>query len=317
MRLITSSALARVMACPASASLPAAFEPETKPAALGNAVHAWFEHFNEGKDSALKHVDAKFHEAVLAIDMRGLDLANYSAEEAFAVTFGSGEPIFVRLKKTKDRTERYAGLFPETTIAGTADLVGISGDTVVVLDIKTGWGWLPDPSKSAQLRSLAFMAARIHGLSRAKVGFIIARDEHPYPVTEELGPLDLEEIEEELIDVLEEAHRVARDDEEAKDVTIGPHCKYCPSLRRCPAYTSIKVEKDGILRPIAPDSASLDFVTVLEAKARLARESLKALSAQEPIPLANGLVYGPRMMTRTSKETGEVIEYERYEAYKP
>lgn len=311
MRLITASQLERVRACPASASLPAAFEPESKHAVRGTAIHAYFENYKHGKEVALSKVAPEFREECAAIDMRGLDLASYSAEQGFALLLTMGATPR-QLPSTHDRAVRYAECRSEDDIAGCADLLGLTDDSVVALDIKTGWGWLPDPSKSLQLGFFAVAAARFYDKRKARVGWIIARDDKPYVVTEELDALALSEIEDELRDIHRRALEASK--QTNPDVTIGAHCKYCPALRRCPAHTGVMPVEQQL---ITPDAATLDYIEALERRAKMARDSIKMLASQEPIKLSNDLVYGPRVMTRTNKATGEVTEFEKFEAYKP
>lgn len=313
MRLITASQLERVEKCPVSQSLPAAWSPSSDASERGTAIHGFIENLHLGHEQSLAAVPEKYREECAAIDVRQIPRAAMSSEEVFAFhIFPEAKRRVQRLKKATGREERYAGATDlNDVITGTADLIGLGENNVTVLDIKTGHGYLPNPSQSLQLLFFAVAGARYYKRSQAVAGWIILRDSTPVIVTEELDALALAEAEDRLALILAKAVDASTKPEK-QSVTMGEHCKYCPALRRCPAYQR-RIDVDAALNT----ERGLLAVEALERQSDLMRESLKMIASQEPIKCADGRVYGPRQMSRVNRETGEVTTFERFERYRP
>lgn len=304
MRLITASSFARAQACAASQVLPRVYEPPSTAADVGTAVHRYVQRLAEvGREAALAEVPDEWRARCARIDTTALPHASggYAVEVALAWAPDTGEGR--ELARNVEGRGVYQGLDGGAYVAGTADLVGVTADAVVVLDVKTGHGYLPEPSRSAQLRGLAVMAAAAYGRTSAVVGYVLLRDDTPRVWTEALDGLELASERETLREM---RHRVARlwgrwarpsvANPLVPDVAIGDHCRYCPALRACPAYTS--------LMAVAETPAQVD---ALERQAKLARAQLDARAAQTPVPLPDGRVYGARLRQRRRVDSARAL----------
>lgn len=300
-RLLTASALHRVEACPPSHSLP--WARETTPAGKrGTALHVFLVECTVfGREKALANVPPEWRADAAAIDVETVPHASggYILEVGFA--YERETDTARELGRGVDRTV-YEGLDGSKYLAGTADLVGLTDDAVVVLDLKTGRKWLPLPSQSLQLGFLAMAASRVYRRWRAHVGWIRLVDTAPRLVVETLDSLALEEMRERVLAVYARAEKmgwVARTKGAQPDVTVGEHCRYCPALRGCWAHTSML---GGV-----PEAKTLESVESLERAAELARKQLNAHALQTPIELGDGRVYGPRLELRRSIDAGRAL----------
>lgn len=290
MRLITASSFARAQACTASQVLPRVYEPPSDAAERGTVVHRYLQDVaTEGRDAALAAAPEDWRAELARLDVSALPHSQgYAVEVALAWEVATG--VGREIGRNVEGRGVYTGIDGATHVAGTADLVGLTPEAVVVLDVKTGWAWLPAPSVSAQLRGLAVMAAAAYGRSQAVVGFVRIRGTTPVIVTETADAVALADAADELRVMHGRAAKMqwaARKPEVRLDVAIGEHCRYCPALRACPAHTS--------LMAVAETPAQVD---ALERQAKLARAQLDARAAQTLVPLPDGRVYGPRVKER-------------------
>ena len=238
--MLTISGLARAEACPSSEALPQFDEGDSAASAHGRAVHEFLRRVADGLtvQQALEHVDEKHHEACLAIDLSLVphsQVGAWSAEVAYAL---HTETLTARALQVEDR--QYPALDPGE-VAGTADLVGLDadGETVTVLDVKTGRRWLGRPEQHLQLVAYAVAAALAHGRSRARVGWLFVREDEETPrlVMGELDEFALADGAWRVRDVVQSAQWVK--DTAAVEPHLGEHCRYCPAYRSCPARLSL------------------------------------------------------------------------------
>src|SRR5690606_37815558 len=169
---ITMSRLPIVARCPASWALPHAEEAEpSEPSQRGTAIHAFLADVSErGRDAALERVPTEYRAACEVIDTDRIPL-HLGAEVTFRLDLRSDEAQ--EIGRNIDRST-YADMDEDPwVIYGTADLVGIGSDGVVVVyDYKTGWSEQDQAGDHWQLRGLALAAARAYGVSHARVGII-------------------------------------------------------------------------------------------------------------------------------------------------
>lgn len=300
---MSASALARIEACPPSHSLPHVYEPPSEAAEGGTVKHLFcVEAATLGREAALANVPPEWRAECAAIDVTTLPHATggYLFEVAYA--YEVANDAAVELGRGVKGRGIYKGVDGATQLVGTADLVGLTDDAVVVLDLKTGRKWLPMPSESLQLLFLALAASRTYRKWRAHIGWIRLIDTTPRLVVETLDPFALEMARERVLAVRARAEKmgwVARTKGAQPDVTVGEHCRYCPALRGCWAHTSML---GGV-----PEAKTLDAVESLERSAKLARQQLNAQAQQMPVQLGDGRVYGPRLEVRRSIDAGKAL----------
>jgi hypothetical protein len=272
------------MQCRASAILPAIHE-EGEWAAKGHKVHA----------SVLPKVDP--------------------ASLAYEVAF-----VYDALKGTAKEVGRDIGRsYPALAhfeLAGTADLVGMTEDSVVILDLKSGYGRLPAPGDHWQLRILGLMAARAYGRTHARLGLMFQHDEDDEP-RYEFGEADAFDLSDTAEAVKETAIRL--DTERAlylngliPDVTPGEHCKYCPAFSGCPAKVGLlrtlasdpDLAMSSLLSSLSPEKAPDVYWKVQEYDAlfKKVKEALHSYAWNHPIQLGNGEVYGPAPGNETIRD---------------
>jgi hypothetical protein len=179
---------------------------------------------------------------------------------------------------------------------GTADIVGLTEDSVVVVDAKTGSRYLAPARDSWQLKMLALSACRAYGKPRAKIALLFLRDgaEEPQWSTHDLDEMDLDLIAAELRRL---AQRV-RDPE--APIVEGSHCRYCPALSSCPPKLTLlraacADPERTLMLQITPENAPAVYQRVKAVKAILgqAEEALARFSFSNPIDIGGGKVYGP------------------------
>lgn len=302
---MTASALHRYEACPPSYSLPWVYEPPDAPTEGGSVKHLFVvEAVILGREKALANVPAEWRAECAAIDVEATPHATggYVFEVAFAYEVANDAAVELA-RGVKDRSV-YEGVDGETQMGGIADLVGLTDDAVVILDLKTGWKWLPRPKESLQLLFLALAAARAYGRSKAYVGWIRLVDSTPRLVVDALDSFDLEEARDRILRLRRRAQTfewLQQKPTARVDVTIGPHCKYCPGLRGCWAHTSAL--------PEGPLTASaVDHVEHLERRAKVAKAQLREQVRQTPLDLGEGRVFGLHVTQQRRIDAGKAMQ---------
>jgi hypothetical protein len=124
-----------------------------------------------------------------------------------------------------------------TEVCGTADIVTIEDDSIVLYDWKTHAVGAPETDATAQLQALALFACRAHGFSEARI-VTLRVTEHG------VEPIEGEPITE--FDLMGIAAQIATDlaRVEGSEPIPGEHCKsrYCPARLICPATTALVAE---------------------------------------------------------------------------
>lgn len=306
--MATISALQRVEACPASDVLRQWDEADSEPAGRGRAIHAYLDGVAKGQapDVALQSVPVEHRDAAGAIDLALVphSAGGWVSEQALAYDY---EADAGRLLDVVDR--QYVGL-GETEVAGTVDLFGLDGDDgLVVLDVKTGWRWLGDPSDSLQLLAYARALSQLYARPRVNVGFLFVReDEPPRLVMRAVSQEEMTAAAERIAGVLRTVAwmRSAMRQEEMSPQP-GAHCRYCPAYRSCPAHAemvraflsnSLDVAKTHVGGPLieaADLPAALERVrAVIDLAERVRAELEEAVRvvtrAAGPIPMTDGRV---------------------------
>jgi hypothetical protein len=310
MRLISASSLGRVAVCPASAVLPSV-DSVGEAARRGTILHAYLENVpSMGREEALALVDEEYRAAAEVIDLEALpiDGTRWAQEVAFAFDVTTG-----RARELGRSRGRDYGTRRDTEVVGTADVIGLSrdGSMALVLDHKFGASPIAKASRNYQLKFLALAATRAYGATDARVALIhIPPSGLPWYDSATFDAFDLAVFAQELRRIVDRVAFAERSVHAGEPplATTGEHCKWCPCLPYCPAQTALVRTVVGELegqweRPVTPEDAARVYEKVKAAKAVLARleNALYTYAAANPIPLANGIVFGS--VTEESNES--------------
>ncbi len=290
--MITASSLTRLRQCPSSAVLPRA-ENASIWADAGNEEHDRLAHWVVDRDSdAISDiVDADLLARLPSLVPPGaraeLKLAyDVVARTARIIGEGSG------------RAYGDPGPFE---IVGSTDVGGEDGDTIVVIDWKTGFADVEPAATNDQLWFYATALCRALGKDRAIIRIVYTKT----------GRVDSYEIEwDELpsfADKLERLHvqvaaRIATKSRgEILETREGSWCKHCASKPYCGSKTAllVQVAEHGLAvigdTTMTPDRAAAAYQQI-EKVEQLVKDARKRLEAyvdeQGPIDLGGGKMYG-------------------------
>jgi hypothetical protein len=301
-RLPTASGLTRALACPTSCVLTQTTSSESSHASLGRQVHTFLERVAKGEGVACAVLglssEAKAFAEAIDLERLPVDLLSggWDAEVPFSYDLDSGEG-----RRLDAASGRVYGAVPASTVVGTADLVRVAGDAVLVVDAKTGRGWLPPPGQSGQLRFLALAAATAHGASEAIVGHLSLRpDGSTWLEVETLDALELGLVREQLQDArraVESRHVAPRE---------GAWCRYCPAFNVCPAKAALAAAVVQAPPVLSPETAAAAWKRLREVKAVLGRveDALREYAEQAPVPLGDGLELAAVTTLRETYDAG-------------
>lgn len=239
---LSISALARAKVCPASVLLGGVRDlRDTLARARGSAIHAYLcDVVKLGEAEAIARVPKLFVEECLAIDLASLPHSSsmaWAVELAMAYDCGNDTAREI----SRGLGDRDYSSCSDDELPGTADVVGLTADAVVVLDVKTGWARLGRPAESLQLLGYAVAAARLFKRDEAIVGWIRLTDGQPRYEYAKLDCFALDAAAAAIAEVVE-AVRHAELNSEPLEPTISSHCTYCPSYLRCPAQATLLAE---------------------------------------------------------------------------
>jgi len=320
--LPSASKLGLAFTCLGSAVLPRV-DSLNEHADKGNAKHLFLSMCLQlGREEALLQVPEKYRAECAALDTSDLPASQagqWMAELAFAFDVHSG--IARVLGENIGRNYAAAGRV-ETEMAGSADLVGLTPETVVVIDYKTGRQPVTRCRDNWQMRGLAVFAARALGRSRAQAAVLYVDDEGtPRYDWAEWDAFDLDGFASELQGLGEDAFYASAVLATGKPVPgglrTGSHCKYCPALTTCPAQgafvrqlvatpTETLAELEAGLKDDETARAVFERVEAVEAVIKKAKAALYDRACSRPIPLGNGEVFGLREVQGNEELDGEI-----------
>ena len=297
------SQLERIYHCPLSEALPHVQET-SEDGAAGSAVHSFLEDvLNNGESEALQRATDDVREMWCKIDkskLPPLSRNHFTAETSFAHNPSSG--VSRSLGSGLSRNARDAMLAPGE-MAGTLDLVGCYGTSVVVIDWKTRYDErVADLERNWQLRTYALMAARAMGLTSARIMvFWVMDDGEVWPSEATMDALDLSSHEGSLRELLTvRGAAIKAKPEDRPQPQVGPWCKYCPAMRSCPAQVatlSALMRGQGVeLSALTPEAVAAAWPKVKAAKKLLEglEKTLKQFATQTPVDMGEGYVLGAR-----------------------
>lgn len=326
--LPSMSQLERADRCPPSETL-VKVRKTSAAAEGGNVVHDYLASVGElGQEEALAKIPEAMRQvcAVLPLARLPVDPKAYTPEVAFAY-----DPITRRARVLGSNIGRdYAahGLKVGYEIPGSADVVGLTDDSVIVLDYKSGTSVRAAPRENWQLLGLAAAAASAFNKPNAHVGLIyLPPSGQPRYDEADLDAFDLEDVRDRLIDLARRvvSARIAQAAGNVWKLTFNPGdwCRYCPGMNTCPATVSmlqaaLATTGDTAIAVFNRAITDGDLVPVFQQYKRAADvierlgEQLKGWAGSNPITMPDGKVYGPQLRAErepTDKARGELMAW--------
>lgn len=311
----TASGISRAMICPSSRVLPQS-PRENVHQHSGNAIHAYLAAVPMlGREAALEQVPEEYRDRCAIIDLDALPPLDSTAT-ATEVAFVYNIEHDIAREVGRNIGRAYPHLGPMET-AGTADLVALTADGfgVLVVDFKSPHHHVASAAENWQLRTLALMAARTYGRTRATVAIIKLKEDGS-------AWWDLAEFDEMALDgfgiaLADLTSRILLTSKVAPDVTMGPHCRYCAAFQHCPGQTALVrslAEPESVVAAIGallrPETAARAYTRLQQAKTalRVVGEALEAYGREHPFALPDGSVYGPVEQSKEELDGAKAFE---------
>jgi CRISPR/Cas system-associated exonuclease Cas4 (RecB family) len=284
------------MACLGSVVYPHIRQKPGQSARRGTVIHSFIERSRTiGRVQALVEIkDDEIRNLCNAID---LNLFPSYLESEVTYEYNAIENTARAISISKPRDYPYN----DGCFYGTADLVGLSedGQSVIVIDIKTGKRLPKHASENWQLRLLAVAAASTYGCRAAKVAlaYINQFGEVEFEWAD-FDSLDLADYAEEL-EWLVTAVRKASEAVESGyqiDIEMGDHCEWCPAMLYCPAHMNgirsmIADLEDtgGVIDKMTPEELGAAYDKYLAANdvVRLVESAFRSLAKNGSVSLGD------------------------------
>ncbi len=307
MKRLSASKLEQAEKCGLSLVLPGVVDVHPYPyRERGKVLHQFLcDVAMRGYAEALKAVPEEYRAEASTVDLSSLP---HSTPDAWAVEVAFAYNVDTDTARELHRggSRDYSSLDRACEVPGTADVVGITPDEVVVLDVKTGLAQLEAPGDAPQLLFLALAACRAYNRQAATVGWIRLRDGVPYYSSHRFDVLGLNTLVRERVERIITGVRLAEVQWEMAPETvqpvIGPHCKRCDAFFRCPAQANLAREVtraalgESALPLEVPEERRPDFFRWVRAIGVL-HEKLEAhleeMARAKPIDVDDLHTYGP------------------------
>ncbi len=303
----TASGLEREIKCPTSAVLSPVVHESGETAERGNVIHVFCRSVIAGTPRAMALAavpEGPWRETCEQIDFGILcaGLTNVRAEVAYRITTSEdGEDTAREVGVNIGRRYPPRGA---NDVDGTNDMEGIQSITGVwsVTDFKTGFWPVTACKDNPQMKFHARAIMLVHGVDKveARIAYIAVDGQISWDV-HVFTRLELDLFGDALVERRERIERAnaALKAGERVAVSKGDHCRYCPAMDVCPAFTALAHAMLGDLRDLharwgAMTDEDRAKVTLMALEARdLAErivESQRARARQTPIDLGNGKV---------------------------
>jgi hypothetical protein len=308
----SASSLDRADNCPPSHFLPRVMDVSSAAALLGIAVHDFIVCARaEGEGAALAAIPEDAEHRVFCENLR-LDRLPEGGHLEVAYAYDPRTGTARILGYNIGRRYKEHGLQAHE-VPGTADLVGVAGDTVIVIDWKTGFYNLGPAKRAWQLRFLALCACRVLGLSKARISFWYLKESGDiFEETAELDAFDLDDIADELVALLARLQAAAANAAPVPDVSRGPWCRFCESKDHCPGYRNLVGELVQLQTgaPLAREDRATAWMLLERVRPVLDMmdAQLRDWAVEDPIRLPDGRVVKQVMVSRESLD--EKVAYD-------
>jgi len=215
------SSASRWIACPASAKLSTLvpYQEAGEAAKIGTAIHALAETCYQLDTDPMKFIGQEVEGITMTEE--NCDFAMQHLIAIWAVQDELGSVKVEQLFKLYET--------PQYTLQGTADVVGISKDKLIIADLKTGRGYVDADSEQMKIYALG---ALLHSSLRPReVEFQIIQPHHGEKrvhrmSVDELGVWETEVLLPAINDAVSDAPRFAPSESA---------CQWCPAKHICPA----------------------------------------------------------------------------------
>ena len=285
LRLRPSSA-SRWIACPASAKLSALvpYQPAGEAAQIGTAIHALAETCFQLDSDPMKFVGQEVDGITMTEE--NCDFAMQHLIAIWAIQDELGSVKVEQLFKLYET--------PQYTLQGTADVVGISQDKLIIADLKTGRGYVDADSEQMKIYALG---ALMHNTWRpTQVEFQIIQPHHgekrKYSMSvDELGVWEKEVLLPAINDAVSDAPRF-NPSESA--------CQWCPAKHICPAQK----EQFDIVAAL-PDITVMPKEDIVSVMLSLTPTQISAIL--DKAPLVEKFIDAVKEHATKQMEAGEVV----------
>ena len=280
------SSASRWIACPASAKLSTLvpYQEAGEAAKIGTAIHALAETCFQLDSDPMKFVGQVVEGITMTEENCAFALEHLQAIWAIQDELGS-----VKVEQLYKIYET-----PEYTLQGTADVVGISNDKLIIADLKTGRGYVD--ADSEQMKIYALGAIKINNLDVSEIEFQIIQPHHGEKRIHRMSALELQ---------LWEAYTL----KPAIEMTINDKpifnpsesaCQWCPAKHICPAQ---KEQFDIVAaQPDITVMSKEDIVSVM-----LSLTPTKISAILDKAPLVEKFIDAVKEHATKQMEAGEVV----------
>jgi RecB family exonuclease len=326
---ITFSALPRAFACRLSTVLPRV-DHESDDAREGTVRHAFFQRVTEllqpvddakagrpaypledARELALAEAPEEYRAGLSAIPLETLGLGDVAAEVAVAFDVATGEARELGRgigREYAKAAEAQGHPIRETEVVGTIDRLGFIGSAGLHVGDYKGRSHTRRPSQDAQLLAGALAASRIYGRHQVELEIVRVIDGEGYSKKEHVDILEVDSFETRLAEL---RARITRDRAafaagDVPEAEVSSHCRYCPSMRYCPAQMAIaravlggdSDEINAIVKVgqayITPETAPRLHALVAQGEKvlEIVKDALREFARATPFPLGDGRWYG-------------------------
>jgi hypothetical protein len=280
------SSASRWIACPASAKLSTLvpYQPAGEAAQIGTAIHALAETCFQLDSDPMKFVG----QVVEGITMTE-ENCDFAMQHLIAIWAIQDELGSVKVEQLYKLYET-----PQYTLQGTADVVGISEDKLIIADLKTGRGYVD--ADSEQMKIYALGAIKTNDLHVKDVEFQIVQPHHGEKRIFKMAGDD-------LIDWEWKVLRPAIADATSDAPRFNPSesaCQWCPAKHICPAQ---KEQFDIVAAQ--PDISTMTKDDIHQVMLSLTPTQISAIL--DKAPLVEKFIDAVKEHATKQMEAGEVI----------
>ena len=281
------SSASRWIACPASAKLSTLvpYQEAGEAAKIGTAIHALAETCFQLDTDPLKFIGQEVEGITMTEE--NCDFAMQHLIAIWAVQDELGSVKVEQLYKLYET--------PQYTLQGTADVVGISKDKLIIADLKTGRGYV-DAEDNEQLKIYALGALLHSSLRPREVEFQIIQPHHGEKRShrmsvDELGVWETEVLLPAINDAVSDAPSFAPSESA---------CQWCPAKHICPAQ---KQQFDIVAAH--PDISIMPKEDIHQVMLSLTPTQISAIL--DKAPLVEKFIDAVKEHATKQMESGEVI----------
>jgi len=280
------SSASRWIACPASAKLSTLvpYQEAGEAAKIGTAIHALAETCFQLDTDPLKFIGQEVEGITMTEEN-----CDFAMQHLIAIWAVQDELGHVKVEQLYKLYET-----PQYTLQGTADVVGISKDKLIIADLKTGRGYVDADSEQMKIYALG---ALLHSSLRPReVEFQIIQPHHGEKrvhrmSVDELGVWETEVLLPAINDAVSDAPRFAPSESA---------CQWCPAKHICPAQ---KEQFDIVAAQ--PDISIMTKDDIHQVMLSLSPTQISAIL--DKAPLVEKFIDAVKEHATKQMEAGEVI----------